>query len=188
MRVAAMTGLCNRVQSTPLRELRTPLAICGATAFAVFAICAGFGVRLNTTGSLPLGLYIVSSGPDAKLVEFCPPEPFSAVSVSRGYRNPGVCPDGDGPLMKPVVAIAGDTVENSELGVAVNGKLLRNTAPLSRDSKGRPLVHFPFGTYRVEADMVWVVSSFHPRSFDSRYFGPISVPAIRERLKPFLTQ
>jgi conjugative transfer signal peptidase TraF len=89
--------------------------------------------------------------------------------------------------MKPVVAIAGDTVEYSEFGIAVNGNLLRNSAPRSRDSKGRPLVHFPFGTYRVAADMVWVVSSYHPLSFDSRYFGPILAAAIRERLRPLLT-
>ena len=65
--------------------------------------------------------------------------------------------------------------------------LLPNTAPLSKDTKGRPLEAWPFGRYVVAPGTVWVASSYHPRSFDSRYFGPISTAAIRHRLKPFLT-
>ena len=33
---------------------------------------------------------------------------------------------------------------------------------------------------------VWVVSDYHPRSFDSRYFGPISKALIRHYLRPLL--
>ena len=41
--------------------------------------------------------------------------------------------------MKPVIASAGDIVEISQRGLAVNGVLLSNTAPKSIDSKGRPM-------------------------------------------------
>ena len=34
---------------------------------------------------------------------------------------------------------------------------------------------------------VWVASSYHSRSFDSRYFGPVYTTAIRHRLKALLT-
>lgn len=105
----------------------------------------------------------------------------------RGYRGSGACRDGAAPLLKPVVAKAGDTVELSARGIAVNGTLLPNTAPLSKDSQSRPLSAWPFGYYVVASDTVWVASTYHARSFDSRYFGPISTAAIRGRLKPFLT-
>jgi conjugative transfer signal peptidase TraF len=124
---------------------------------------------------------------DANLVEFCPPEPYSRISVLRQYRNPGNCPDGDSPLLKPIVAEPGDVVVASKSGLKVNGVLLKNTAPQAEDSKRRSLPHYPFGTYRVNAEMVWVASSYNPLSFDSRYFGPIAKSIIRHRLKPFLT-
>jgi conjugative transfer signal peptidase TraF len=90
--------------------------------------------------------------------------------------------------MKPIVAKAGDAVALSHAGVAVNGKLLPNTAPLLFDTKNRPLAHWPFGKYLVARGNVWVVSSFNRRSFDSRYFGPIAVSSIRTRLRPIMTE
>ena len=82
---------------------------------------------------------------------------------------------------------AGDLVELSGQGMAVNGVLLPNTAPRSMDSKGRPMQSWSQGQYRVPAGFVWVASSYNPWSFDSRYFGPIPITLIRSRLKPFLT-
>lgn len=154
---------------------------------AAFALGMWGGVRVNLTGSLPIGLYLISTTADANLVEFCPPAPFSELSVLRQYRYPGNCPDGDNPLMKPVVAVAGDVVVLSEAGLQVNGAILKNTAPRSVDSKSRPLPVFPFGVYRVAPGTVWVASTYHRLSFDSRYFGPISTSLIRHRLSPLFT-
>jgi len=133
-----------------------------------------------------VGLYVITTDEHANLVEFCPAEPFASLSIARGYRDPGACRDGAAPLLKPVVASAGDAVELSSRGISVNGVLLLNTAPLSKDSKGRPLGAWRFGRSFVAPGTVWVASSYHPRSFDSRYFGPITTTAIRHRLKPFL--
>ena len=105
----------------------------------------------------------------------------------RAYRTPGNCPDGANPLLKPIVARPGDVVVVSKSGLRVNGMLLKNSVPRSQDSKGRVLPHYPFGAYRVSAGTVWVASSYHPLSFDSRYFGPILITIVRHRLKPFLT-
>jgi conjugative transfer signal peptidase TraF len=80
----------------------------------------------------------------------------------------------------------GDTVSVSPDGVRVNGRLLPNSAPRNTDAAGRPLSPWRFGTYNVQPGKVWVLSSYHPRSFDSRYFGPIPESAIRERLTPLL--
>jgi conjugative transfer signal peptidase TraF len=134
-----------------------------------------------------MGLYITTADSGANLVEFCPVEPFATLAIVRGYRDSGICPDGAAPLLKPVVAKPGDVVELSARGISVNGALLSNTAPLSKDGKGRHLKPWPFGRYVVASGTVWVASSYHPRSFDSRYFGPISTAAIRERLKGLLT-
>jgi conjugative transfer signal peptidase TraF len=146
------------------------------------------GIRVNASESLPIGLYRITSDQSARLIEFCPAEPFGSLSANRAYRGKGTCPDGGEPLMKPIVAVEGDTVKFSATGVAINGKVLPNSSPLRFDTKDRPLPHWPFGTYRVPAGTVWVISSFNNRSFDSRYFGPISTRAIRHHLRPLITE
>ena len=98
-----------------------------------------FGLRINTSPSLPMGLYMTTADAGANLVEFCPVEPFATLSIVRGYRDPGACRDGAAPLLKPIVAKSGDVVEVSSRGISVNGALLPNTAPLTRDTKGRHL-------------------------------------------------
>jgi conjugative transfer signal peptidase TraF len=155
-------------------------------SIAVFKLFGFLGLRINTSPSLPLGLYVITTDGRADLVEFCPAEPFAALSLIRGYRDAGSCRDGGAPLLKPIVAKAGDAVELSERGISVNGLLLPNTAPLSKDTKGRPLTAWPFGRYPVVAGTVWVASTYHSRSFDSRYFGPVYATAVRHRLKAFL--
>jgi conjugative transfer signal peptidase TraF len=164
-------------------------ALAGA-AFIVAGACGlgGIGVRLNASPSLPIGLYVVTSDPTARLVEFCPDEPAASVGLERGYRSRGNCLDGGTPLLKPVVATAGDLVQVSRSGLAVNGRMLPNTEPQIRDTRGRAMKSVPDGTYAVASGTVWVASSYHPRSFDSRYFGPIPVAAIRHRLRPLLIQ
>jgi len=169
------------------RRVRRAALVATGIAVATFQLSGSLGLRINTSPSLPIGLYITTAEAGANLVEFCPVEPFATLSIVRGYRDPGTCGDGAAPLLKPIVAKSGDVVELSARGISVNGALLSNTAPLSKDTKGRPLEAWPFGRYVVAAETVWVASSYHPRSFDSRYFGPISTTAIRNRVKPFLT-
>lgn len=91
------------------------------------------------------------------------------------------------PLMKPIVARAGDIVTVSDEGIAVNGRLIENTAPLKTDTHGRPLRPWPSGRYEVPPDTVWVASPHNPRSFDSRYFGPVATSAIRNHARPLMT-
>ena len=181
------TGLFDRVRCFDRRSVRRTVGL-AAVVFATPFFALGMArLRINSTPSLPLGLYQETDDGRAPLIEFCPQEPYGSFAAARGYRSVGNCPDGAGPLMKPVVASAGDLVEISGRGVAVNGVLLPNTAPRSTDSKGRPMHAWPQGQYRVPAGFVWVASSYNPWSFDSRYFGPIPIALIRSRLKPFLT-
>ena len=182
-----MTGLFARLRSTPLSRVRRLGLAAVAVLGGSFLVCGFVGVRFNCSPSLPVGLYVTTGDESANLVEFCPAEPFASLAITRGYRDAGACSDGAAPLLKPVVAAAGDTVQLSARGISVNGVLLPNTAPLAKDTKLRPLQAWPFGRYVVNSGTVWVASSHHPRSFDSRYFGPISISAIRHRVKPFLT-
>ena len=153
-------------------------------AFCVVTLPGVAGLRVNTTNSLPVGMYLITRDENAPLVEFCPQGLFSQLSASRHYRPPGSCPDGAAPLLKPVIAHPGDIVVLSAEGIRVNGSLLPNTAPQLVDAAGRPLKTWPTGVYPVAPSTVWVASTYHPNSFDSRYFGPISLGLIRHRLRP----
>jgi len=169
------------------RTLRRTGLVAFGVALAVFQVGGFVGLRINLSPSLPMGLYLTTPNANASMVEFCPVEPFATFAIKRGYRDPGTCRDGAAPLLKPVVAKSGDVVEVSPRGIAVNGTLLPNTAPLTKDTKGRTLDAWPSGRYVVDEGTVWVASTYHPRSFDSRYFGPIPETIIRNRVKPFLT-
>jgi conjugative transfer signal peptidase TraF len=183
-----MSGLLARLKRTDLRKaMRIGFVIAGV-GFGVFLGLAGAGVRINTSPSLPIGLYISTPDNGYNLIEFCPVEPFASFATGRGYRSQGRCPDGATPLLKPVVAVPGDIVELSVGGLSVNGTALPNTRPSATDSFGRVMPIWPFGVYAVAPGTVWVASSHHPRSFDSRYFGSIQISAIRERLRPLLTE
>jgi conjugative transfer signal peptidase TraF len=182
-----MSGLFDRVRATPISRLRKTGFVFGAVFIGSFQICDCAGLRFNLSPSLPVGVYMTTANGRASLVEFCPQEPFSTLSIARGYRDAGACRDGAAPLLKPLVATVGDTVELSIRGIAVNGHLLPNTAPLAHDTKGRVLRAWPFGRYLVAPGTVWVASSYNPRSFDSRYFGAIPTTAIRARVKAVLT-
>lgn len=180
-------GLLDRLRETRLRIVRRIALLALGVIFSAFQICGLVGIRINTSPSLPVGLYRATSDSNANLVEFCPTEPFGSFAAARGYRGQGSCADGAAPLLKPVVARPGDVVELSSRGIEVNGKLLPNTAPLSADTKARALTPWKFGTHTVQPGTVWVASSYNRRSFDSRYFGPVTTSSIREHVRPLLT-
>lgn len=186
MKSSTRTGLCRRIRDTNRRRACAIAVLGSASLFALFVLTDGAGIRINTTPSLPLGLY-VETDPQWRLIEFCPSGEAAAISARRGYRGSGDCADGASPLLKPIVAQPGDVVEFSAEGISVNNRAIRNTAPLSVDTERRPLEHFPFGRYVVGANEVWVASSYNKRSFDSRYYGPVPKSRIRAHLRPLLT-
>ena len=154
---------------------------------ALQALIARHNLRLNTTPSLPVGLYQRTSS--SKLISFCVDEPYARLALERGYRSRGAvepCGDGGEPLLKQIVAEEGDLVTLSAEGLAVNGALLPNSRPLRLDSAGRTLRGFPFGSYITRHGEVWVVNSYNRLSFDSRYYGPVRIAEIREYLKTLL--
>jgi conjugative transfer signal peptidase TraF len=178
-------------RSTDLRTTRataTRMALFGAgLVIVIVQLFDVAGLRLNTSPSLPVGLYMTTADPAAVLVEFCPASSFARLALSRQYRSAGNCKDGGAPLLKPVVAKSGDVVDVSRMGILVNGRAIPNTAPLTTDTSGRQLTAWPPGRYVVPPGDLWVASSFNHRSFDSRYFGPVSILAVRHRIRPLIT-
>jgi conjugative transfer signal peptidase TraF len=163
---------------------------------AAAAALLGIG-RFNTSASLPRGLYLeIPRGwlgrPPARgdLVLACAPAAGGELARRRGYLGNGPCgaggAGGAAALGKVVLATAGDEVAFDEDGLAVNGRAVAASRPESRDSAGRPLAHHPFGRWRLAAGELWLFAPYHPRSYDSRYFGPVMVEAVRGFLVPAL--
>lgn len=186
MKFSIRTGLSERILTAKRRRLTRGFVVGSGLLLAFFTAIGLAGIRINTTPSLPLGLYI-ATGPESALIEFCPSGELAALAARRGYRTPGNCPDGASALLRPIVAKHGDVVDLTAKGIGVNGRLVRNSAPLAVDTDHRAIQHFPFGRYTVANEEVWVASSYNPRSFDSRYYGPVAKSAIRGYLRPLLT-
>jgi conjugative transfer signal peptidase TraF len=145
-------------------------------------------LRWNRTDSVPTGLYRIvdlSRAPGTQYAGLCLPESMLDEARRTGITLPaGECPTGVAPLLKPLYEATPQTpVVFTERGFKIHGRLLRNTAPKSFSSKGRPLEHIPFGVYTAGT---WAISDWNADSFDSRYFGPIPESSIRFHLVPFL--
>ncbi len=190
-----MIGRFEALKSALGKRLRTlcfSLTIAGIVILVIAVVAVANGFVFNCTHSAPFGLYKEIEGfpsiphEPAPYAFFCPDNRWPFMRDQPNYRSPmRTCPDGYAPLIKPVVAWAGDIVQNSREGIAVNGRPIHHTLPIDHDSRGRKIHPYPFGTYLVEPDQVWVVSSFSPRSFDSRYFGPIPIRCVRAWVRPF---
>jgi conjugative transfer signal peptidase TraF len=133
---------------------------------------------------MPQGLWwmIGDVGPlgRGEIVIVCPPNTdLTRQGTERGYIETGLCPGGYEPLIKSIAATAGDMVTVDPGGILVNDEPLEGTAQLTQDSAGRPLRGFPAGPYRVAPGEVWILSGRDPRSFDSRYFGPVPATSIQ---------
>lgn len=127
----------------------------------------------NETPSEPVGFYRLAGKTHPAYVEFCPDSKLSEFAASRGYARRGQC------LLKQVVGKTGERIVLSPAGVCYHGSLLPNTAPLPKDSKGRPLSHYAYGEYIIQPDQSWLISSYNAHSFDSRYFGPVANTQLR---------
>jgi len=169
---------------------RIVAAIVGvAVVIAGLAGANAAGLRVNATPSMPLGLWRMVPDHAAlrrgDVAVVCLPDTaLVRAGTERGYIPPGNCPGGFEPLVKPIVATAGDIVAVSAAGVAVNGQEVHGTAQLTHDSAGRPLRPVPAGAYPVARGEVWLLSGHDPRSFDSRYFGPVPEADVQGIARP----
>jgi len=171
------------------RRRHAAIGAVAGSVLGVFVVARAAGLRVNTTPSMPIGLWMVTAASPSPsrgdIVAVCLPDNDPArEAFRRGYIGAGSCPGSAEPLVKPVAAIGGDMVAVSAAGIAVNGTPISNTASLSRDEAGRPLQRVPAGLYRVPSGELWLLSGHDPRSFDSRYFGAVPIAGVRGIASP----
>ncbi len=167
------------------------LAIIGAGAVLLGSMAAAFawgGYRVNFTPSYPLGLWQIETldRPVAvgDRVFICPPSgPAVDLARERFYLPRGRCPAGTAPLIKTVVALAGQSIR-------VEGQVIIDDVPLAastvhaQDTEGRPMKPWMGGI--VPKGEVFLHSDFGG-SYDSRYFGPLPADGILGLARELLT-
>lgn len=173
----------------PLKILAIGVLTLSISLFVLSIVLRVGGFYINTTPSLPVGLYRIVEKPVLKgaYVAFCPPQ--SDVfdwAVARGYINQGECPGGYGQLLKRVHAVAGDTVLINEIGITVNGQWLPNSAQVKTDAFGAVLPQYRLNAVLGESEYL-LLSDLNPHSFDARYFGVIDQAQIVHVVRPAIT-
>jgi conjugative transfer signal peptidase TraF len=147
---------------------------CGLFAFAPHSPLLIF----NASASAPIGFYW--AGPprplnrgDLLLVRT--PESIRMLAAARGYIPLAV------PLVKRAVALSGDFVCADGQTLTIDGRHVADR--LSADRAGRPLLAWS-GCRKLGTGELFLLMEDVPDSFDSRYFGPVSVDAVIGRLSP----
>lgn len=134
-------------------------------------------LAFNHTSSMPRGVYwrsrVPAAGPHrGDLVIACAPTVFARFGHTKGFLDIGPC-DGVTSLLKRVVAVAGDRVHLDARGVTVNGRFVKGSQPMTMGRSHTPIPHIAYGDYTLGSHDVWLEGE-QPKSFDSRYFGPVS--------------
>lgn len=173
-----------------LKKFTITTTIVGAAVLLAGVGLYSAGARVNTTKSIPVGIYWMTDAPVEKgaYVVFCPPQ----VGVfddakERGYIGAGFCPGGYGFMMKRVLAAKDDQVAVTNDGVTVNGQLLPLSAPLATDKAGRQLPRYQATHYTLGNSELLLMSDVSGTSFDGRYYGPISRNQIKGVIRPVVT-
>ena len=101
------------------RNFRCDLSIATAT---LIVVASGLNILpyttvserfvVNTTPSMPVGVYRITDRPIVKgaIIGACVPESYATLAKSRDYLGSGSCPSGLRPVMKHVAAVAGDEI------------------------------------------------------------------------------
>lgn len=156
-----------RAQKAHRRMLRRR-AVCVAIgcAFVLGSTLFDPAPRLvwNASASAPIGLYTVSpealAEPDDMVVARVP-VPFRPLAATRHYLPENV------PLVKRVVAAAGDEVCALNREIFVNGYWIAERRTVDGAGRSMPLWH---GCVRLRGHQLFLLMDA-PDSFDGRYFG-----------------
>ena len=151
------------------RHTRSTLVVGG---FVLAAVLSTRWVRLNTSPSVPLGLYRLApvSTPLTRGTLVVLPVPAS------------VHPWQHMPLLKPVAGVPGDAVCVRAAALTINGV---DYGPVLHEAAGKPLPWHP-GCHLIPDGAVFLASQA-PRSLDSRYFGPVPVTSLTATADPLWT-
>lgn len=141
-------------------------------------------VVYNPTDSVPRGWYRVGRIDDASSLQVGSivlahlPAGVAAFAEQRGYLPNGV------PILKRIGAVAPHAVCVREQVVRVNGAAV--AVVRTHDGAHRPLQAWPQCRTLATGEL-FLFSNTNPASFDSRYFGPITAPAVLGIARPIWT-
>ncbi|NKB82782.1 MAG: hypothetical protein GKS05_13320 [Nitrospirales bacterium] len=135
----------------------------------------------NHSPSLPEGVYWLSSfHPDSYAMGDIVVIPTTTNAWPSGFAhhlNPGAT------LLKIIIAGPGDEACTTNGSLVINGEVWGHI--YRTDSRGNPIPLIPFCDPVPDGHVL--VGTHHERSFDSRYFGPISTQMIMGNAHPLLT-
>jgi conjugative transfer signal peptidase TraF len=148
----------------------------GGLGVILIAIASGYRVSptiiYNPSSSAPRGWYAVKKPTALRRGDFALvrlPAPIARFADERQYLPKAV------PLLKQVGAVAGDRVCERQGFVRVNDLVMARS--LLRDGAGRPLS--AWNECRPLRDHeLFLIGPSNAASFDSRYYGPVSVEAV----------
>ncbi len=168
------------------RALYRHATLISAAAFAVGIIATAAEephprLLWNSSASAPVGLYRVHVGNRPQRGAFAailPPPALAGFMVRRRYLGK------DAPMLKRVVAMAGDRVCRTGIVISINGDA-RAIARM-RDHAGRVLPSWS-GCRTLEQGELFLLNT-PPDSFDSRYFGPLSDQMAIGAAMPIITR
>ena len=153
-----------------------------------FGLFWTLGFRINTTKSIPKGVYRIVNHPPktGDYILFCPPEKaLFHEALQRGYLNAGFCQGGTGVMMKKIAGESGDRIRINAQGVWINGKKWSQSKPLEKDGARRSLPTI-FIEYRTLKQDEYLLMGEHPASFDGRYFGVIQKDSSFKTIQPII--
>lgn len=166
------------------RPLALTLGIAASPALVAWVFFATGGLYVETRSIEPYLVRWKSSVPAVgDYARVCPPTNAGIVFPRSASA---ACAHVEKPLMKPVVAVGGDTVELADDAVTVNGRRIPFSHTVQTTSSGQTLTPYPRGTYVLKEGEIWVLSTHVERSFDSRYFGPVPAHLTFGAYRPFL--
>lgn len=155
--------------------MKSTRALCGMVVgltalFASVVMPHPMQLVYNPSESAPLGWYAVRDKPvhvgDYVVARL--PAAASQLAAARHYLPSTI------PLLKRVGAMDGQQVCVHHGIVSIDGHVVART--LARDGLGRPLADWE-QCRRLKRGELFLLSTSSAASFDSRYFGPISVAA-----------
>lgn len=180
------TALSQRFKAHPY-VLKIAIFSLGALC-AAYALLHGFNLFINSSDSLPKGIYRVTTGQSIQkgdLVLACLKEEDAKLAFKRGYIGLGSCPSHHAGIGKYVAAAEGDWVELNETGTRVNEIPVPLSKAARADGHGQDLPNINLKV-RLSADE-FVLINPAANSFDSRYLGLFDRSQVQGHLTPLLT-
>jgi conjugative transfer signal peptidase TraF len=148
----------------------------GALGVILIAVASGYRVSpkiiYNPSSSAPRGWYVVKTPTELHRGDFALvmlPAPIARIAGERRYLPRTI------PLLKQVGAVARDRVCERQGVVRVNDVVMARS--LLRDGAGRPLSAWD-ECRLLRVHELFLIGLSNAASFDSRYYGPVSVESV----------